>query len=174
MHLRLLSAHHDFSFPARDQLMYLYDSKTARFDPRMIYSGLKSSYVHSLEAFVGLIDFAAAKGQIHNGSMMASPAASAAYFCSWYSGQNKTVLTAYVSRVTRNVQPCVTSMISAALVAADLALPYCTFLAQHIGYSAQDHFVNRSLLSKQLVRLSNRENCKPQPPCCTARSCVSS
>ncbi|KAF2792940.1 Ent-kaurene synthase [Melanomma pulvis-pyrius CBS 109.77] len=79
-HLRLLEEYgHKYDFPGRQLLMSLYEKKIARFDPRFLYSGKQTTFAHSLEVFSGQIDFVKAKTQLSNGSMMASPSATAAY-----------------------------------------------------------------------------------------------
>lgn len=100
MHLRLLSEHHTFEFPGRKLLMEMYEKKIARFDPGFIYSGKRTTFAHSLEAFIGQMDFNKVKAQLSNGSMMGSPAATAAYLnhsSTWDEGAE-----AYLKRVFEN------------------------------------------------------------------------
>lgn len=71
----------NFRVPGLPTLKELSDKKLAKFDPRMLYgSGQKRlTLVHSLEAFIGRIDFDKVGHLKASGSMMASPAATAAY-----------------------------------------------------------------------------------------------
>ncbi|KAK3934391.1 hypothetical protein QBC46DRAFT_427605 [Diplogelasinospora grovesii] len=68
-------------FPGRQTLMSLYRHKLAKFRPEVLYvPGGKTTLVHSLEAFVGKIDYNRVAHHLdERGSMMASPAATAAY-----------------------------------------------------------------------------------------------
>lgn len=67
-----------FSFPGRHLLQKLRDAKLAKFDPQMIYNG-QTTLVHSLEALVSEIDFDMLSRSKTFGSMMGSPASTAAY-----------------------------------------------------------------------------------------------
>lgn len=66
-------------FPARQTLMEFRDKKMARVDLKSIYNGAKSTVLHSLEAFIGKIDFDRLGQHKALGSMMCSPASTAAY-----------------------------------------------------------------------------------------------
>ncbi|KAF5845880.1 hypothetical protein GGP41_008361 [Bipolaris sorokiniana] len=68
-----------FKFQGQDALTRMYEEKSSRFRPEMLYSTRPSSAVHSLEAFVGRIDFDKVSHHLYNGSMMASPSSTAAY-----------------------------------------------------------------------------------------------
>ena len=68
-----------FNFPGRQSLMAINKQKLAKFDPRMLYSTSKSTPIHSLEAFIGKIDFDKVRHQKDFGSMLASPSSTAAY-----------------------------------------------------------------------------------------------
>ncbi|RYP04763.1 hypothetical protein DL764_004246 [Monosporascus ibericus] len=68
-----------FRFPGEDVLKELNSIKMARFSPDMLYSQHKTSMIHSLEAFVGKIDFDRVSHHKILGSMMSSPSATAAY-----------------------------------------------------------------------------------------------
>lgn len=67
-------------FPGRQTLMALNQIKLARFRPEILYSKRKTTMLHSMEAFVGKVDFDLVAHHIdEHGSMMGSPAATAAY-----------------------------------------------------------------------------------------------
>ena len=68
----------DFVFPERKGLEILSASKLASFDPEMLYKNPTTS-LHSLEAFIDRIDFDKLAHHKTFGSMMASPASTAAY-----------------------------------------------------------------------------------------------
>ncbi len=68
-----------FSFPCREALLNLQQAKMGKFKPEMLYDDIKSTALHSLEAFVGKIDFDRLRHQKSLGSMMASPSSTAAY-----------------------------------------------------------------------------------------------
>lgn len=67
-----------FNFSGRRVLETLRAAKLAHFDVQMIYGG-QTTLLHSLEAFVGAIDFNVLKHRKTFGSMMGSPASTAAY-----------------------------------------------------------------------------------------------
>ncbi|QDS74818.1 hypothetical protein FKW77_002408 [Venturia effusa] len=71
-----------FRFAGRDRLMAINHKKMARFRPAMLYGEQKITALHSLEAFIGLIDFDRVQHHKTFGSMMASPSSTAAYLMS--------------------------------------------------------------------------------------------
>lgn len=67
-----------FAFPGRDRLFAIRDQKLARFKAEFLYAPIKTTALHSLEAFSGLIDFDRVIHHKVNGSFMASPSSTAA------------------------------------------------------------------------------------------------
>ena len=67
-----------FVFSGRKQLESLNARKLARFDPDVLYRA-PTTFLHSLEAFIDRIDFDRLSHYKTCGSMMASPASTAAY-----------------------------------------------------------------------------------------------
>ena len=68
-----------FDFADRPVLDSMIALKMSRFKPELLYSPIKLTAVHSLEAFVGVIDFDMVAHHRVQGSMMASPSSTAAY-----------------------------------------------------------------------------------------------
>ncbi|KAI6349624.1 hypothetical protein MCOR25_010650 [Pyricularia grisea] len=68
-----------FQFPAQTALQEMYTAKMSRFKPEYLYQNKVSTAAHSLEAFIGKIDFDRVSGHLYHGSMMASPSATAVY-----------------------------------------------------------------------------------------------
>lgn len=69
-----------YEFPGRRMLMDMNRSKLANFHPENLYSQRKTTLIHSLEAFVGKIDFDKVAHHLdQHESMLASPSATAAY-----------------------------------------------------------------------------------------------
>lgn len=68
-----------FQFPASRRLEQLNASKLSEFKAHKLYSDKRSTLVHSLEAFVGIIEFDKVGHHLSDGSMMASPSSTAAY-----------------------------------------------------------------------------------------------
>jgi hypothetical protein len=66
-------------FQSKPLLMAINQKKMSRFHPKILYTPMKLSAVHSLEAFVGQIDFDKVIHHKTFGSMMASPSSTAAY-----------------------------------------------------------------------------------------------
>ncbi|KAK9775111.1 putative Terpene synthase family protein [Seiridium cardinale] len=67
-----------YNFPGRGDLERLSALKLEGFVPEMLYAR-KSSALHSLEAFIGKIDFDKVSHHKVNGAIMASPSATSAY-----------------------------------------------------------------------------------------------
>jgi hypothetical protein len=68
-----------YGLPAQEFLMKLREKKLARIDlSRIVAAKRQSSLLYSLEAFIGKVDFDSLSGHTVMGSMMASPAATAA------------------------------------------------------------------------------------------------
>lgn len=68
-----------FNFKGRSQLMKIHDIKMSRFKPEFLYGGKRSTALHSLEAFIGKLDFGRVSHHLINGSMLGSPSSTAAY-----------------------------------------------------------------------------------------------
>lgn len=68
----------EFFFSGRDRLFAIRDQKLARFKPEYLYAPIQMTALHSLEAFIGLIDFDRVRHNKVNGSFMASPSSTAA------------------------------------------------------------------------------------------------
>ena len=68
-----------FEFPGRRTLMELHDQKMMRFKPALLYRKEQASALHSLEAFIGKVDFDKMKHHKRFGSMLASPSSTAAF-----------------------------------------------------------------------------------------------
>jgi hypothetical protein len=68
-----------FDFPAHNSLMKIHESKMSRFRPEYLYSAQPMTALHSLEAFIGKIDFDRVRHHTAHGSMMGSPSSTAAY-----------------------------------------------------------------------------------------------
>ena len=68
-----------FRFPRKQDLMRLNASKLRHFDTSMLYGNQETTLLHSLEAFVGKIDFHNVQHHKTNGSLMCSPSSRAAY-----------------------------------------------------------------------------------------------
>lgn len=68
-----------FALPARGRLLELQATRMEAFRPDLLYYNTVSTLSHSLEALVGKIDFDRIRHRKIFGSMMASPASTAAY-----------------------------------------------------------------------------------------------
>ncbi|CAI7654790.1 unnamed protein product [Penicillium glandicola] len=66
------------SFPGRDRLFEVRDQKLTRFKPEFLYMPVQTTALHSLEAFIGLIEFDRVRHHKINGSFMASPSSTSA------------------------------------------------------------------------------------------------
>ncbi|KAL9100074.1 MAG: hypothetical protein Q9163_004515 [Psora crenata] len=74
------------SFPAKDSLLAINEVKMEAFHPDLLYGTTETTLLHSLEALIGKIDFNRIRHRKICGSMMASPASTAAYLmnvCPW-------------------------------------------------------------------------------------------
>lgn len=68
-----------FVFPAQSRLLEVEATKMRAFRPELLYGNTESTLLHSLEALIGKIDFDRMRHRKIFGSMMASPASTAAY-----------------------------------------------------------------------------------------------
>ena len=67
-----------FEFPGREMLLRIREQKMARFKAEYLYAPIQTTALHSLEAFIGLIDFDRVLHHKIDGSFMASPSSTAA------------------------------------------------------------------------------------------------
>jgi hypothetical protein len=80
--LRLLEEYHVFfDIPGMQALTALANQKMAKFDriAQALYGGYQATALHSLEAFIGKVDFDRLKCCKRNGGMLGSPSSTAAY-----------------------------------------------------------------------------------------------
>ena len=68
-----------FEFPGREQLYEINAKKLAKFKPEYLYMDMKTTALHSLEAFIGKLDFDRIRHHKVRGAFMASPSSTAAY-----------------------------------------------------------------------------------------------
>ena len=68
-----------FNFEAKAPLMKIHDAKMSRFKPEYLYGPRRMTALHSLESFIGKIDFDKVIHHKVNGSMLGSPSSTAAY-----------------------------------------------------------------------------------------------
>jgi hypothetical protein len=94
----------EVNFPGLRQLTVISEKKLKAFDPKLIYSRHQSTVIHSLEAFVDMIDFDKVTHHLSNGSLMNSPAATAAYLI--YASQWNDEAEAYLKRATQYCAGC--------------------------------------------------------------------
>ncbi|KAF4628001.1 hypothetical protein G7Y89_g10156 [Cudoniella acicularis] len=81
--LTLLGQHGvTFTFPGKKLLLELNQNKLSRFDTRDFYTNSKTTTLHSMEAFIGKIDFDRVSHHKTAGAFMGSPASTAAYLMS--------------------------------------------------------------------------------------------
>lgn len=69
----------EFSFEGMEKLMKIHEEKLSKFHPDLLYGSRRSAALHSLEAFIGKIDFDRISHHTTLGSMMGSPSSTAAY-----------------------------------------------------------------------------------------------
>ena len=68
-----------FIFDAKAPLMKINHAKMSRFRPEYLYGQQRMTALHSLESFIGKIDFDKVSHHKTNGSMLGSPSSTAAY-----------------------------------------------------------------------------------------------
>lgn len=68
-----------FEFPGREQLFAVNAKKLAKFKPEYLYMKIQTTALHSLEAFIGKLDFNKVAHHKVRGSLMCSPSSTAAY-----------------------------------------------------------------------------------------------
>ncbi|KAI9688292.1 MAG: geranylgeranyl pyrophosphate synthetase [Bogoriella megaspora] len=69
----------NFDFPGRSSLYAINAKKLAKFKPEYLYMDMKTTALHSLEAFIGKVDFNRVRHHKVGGAFMASPSSTAAY-----------------------------------------------------------------------------------------------
>ena len=92
----------DLDFPGLGHLMDLNAKKLAKVDPVMLCGDAPTSAIHSLEAFVGKVDFQNLLHHKRFGSMMGSPASTAAYLI--FSGSYDEDMEEYLRRASNRWQ----------------------------------------------------------------------
>ncbi|KAL6715608.1 hypothetical protein ACLMJK_006569 [Lecanora helva] len=79
-HLDMLEAYGTrFNFPGRQHLMEVYKQRLSKLDQSSLSGKKGNTLVHSLEAFIGKIDFDGIGHHAVRGCMLASPSSTAAY-----------------------------------------------------------------------------------------------
>ena len=79
-HLEMLEEYGTFfSFPGRHYLVTKQQQKLSKFRPEYLYGETVSTLLHILEALIGKVEFDKVAHHTTRGSMMASPASTAAY-----------------------------------------------------------------------------------------------
>ncbi|KAK3679774.1 hypothetical protein LTR78_000150 [Recurvomyces mirabilis] len=68
-----------FTFPQQEILLEINQQKLKKFEPEYLYGKYQLTALHSLEAFIGKLDFDKVAHHKVNGSFMASPSSTAAY-----------------------------------------------------------------------------------------------
>ncbi|KAI0203005.1 Copalyl diphosphate synthase [Astrocystis sublimbata] len=68
-----------FEFASKKPLMKINNAKLSRFRPEFLYGPRRFTALHSLESFIGKLDFDKVKHHRVHGSMLGSPSSTAAY-----------------------------------------------------------------------------------------------
>ncbi|KAI0906511.1 aphidicolan-16beta-ol synthase [Ustulina deusta] len=68
-----------FEFASKKLLMKINNAKLSRFQPKFLYGSRRFTALHSLESFIGKMDFDKVKHHRVHGSMLGSPSSTAAY-----------------------------------------------------------------------------------------------
>ena len=144
--------HIDFSFPQKKLLQDLKDVKMTKFNPQLLYQ-TQTTYLHSLEAFVGVVDFDRLSQQKGFGSMMGSPASTAVYImnCSTWDNEAES----YLRKVVKMGQgkgcggvpsffQCLFSRLHGYEVYAEIALIDDMLTSKGSFYPPARQFLNRS------------------------------
>ena len=92
----------DLNFPGLGHLMNLNTKKLDKVHPMMLNGDIPTSAMHSLEAFVGKVDFRNLLNHKRFGSMMGSPASTAAYLV--FSGTFDQDMEEYLRRASNRWQ----------------------------------------------------------------------
>lgn len=87
------------TFPGREPLEAIYQTKMSKFDPEVLYGTTKSTFLHSTEALIGRIDFDRLRHDTTLGSLMGSPSSTAAYLIHSSTWDDEAEL--YIRRVVR-------------------------------------------------------------------------
>ncbi|KAE8375466.1 terpenoid cyclases/protein prenyltransferase alpha-alpha toroid [Aspergillus bertholletiae] len=134
--LRLLRKRgHHFEFDGSADLEELNRIKLSKFKPEALYS-FKTTALHSLEAFIGMIDFDKVAHQKVNGSFMFSPSSTAAYlmFASSWDDECEQ----YLQMVFKNGAGCGSGGMPSAYPSTYFEISWILTTLLHNGYSPDD------------------------------------
>ena len=115
-----------FDFPGRTQLYATNAKKLAKFKPEYLYMDVKATALHSLEAFIGKLDFDRIRHHEVRGAFMASPSSTAAYLMNSSSWDDD--CEAYLKNVVANGAGCATGGIPSAFPSTIFELTWVTHL----------------------------------------------
>ncbi|KAL9040190.1 MAG: hypothetical protein Q9180_002063 [Flavoplaca navasiana] len=125
-----------FDFPGKRLLFEAYEHKMSCFDPTTLYQDRPTSALHSLEAFIGRVDFDRLKHHTVGGSMMGSPSSTAAYL------QHSTVWDAesedYLHRVLLYAEGKGSGGVPSAYPTANFEMIWVTMALLQGGFTADD------------------------------------
>jgi hypothetical protein len=105
--------------PNFEALMEMRSHKIAQFSYDLLYSSHRTSLIHSLEAFIGYLDFDKPSHHISMGAMMNSPSSTAAYLMSCSTWDNEAE--AYLHYVAKSGKGLVPSAFPISLFEISLA-----------------------------------------------------
>ena len=92
-----------FDFPGKELLMNLNQKKLSKIPPSVWSGKIQTTITHSLEAFIGKVDFGGLRQQLIHGSMCSSPSATAAYLM--FSSEWDEDAAKYLRQVVASRQP---------------------------------------------------------------------
>ncbi|RHZ63609.1 terpene synthase family protein [Aspergillus thermomutatus] len=146
---QLHSKGHQFEFDGRGELERLNRLKLSKFKPEYLYSA-KTTALHSLEAFVGMIDFDKVAHQKVNGSFMFSPSSTAAYLMfasSWDEDCEQ-----YLRLVLQNGAGCGSGGMPSAYPSKYFEVSWVLTTLLHNGYSPSDLGLENTDLLGEMLR----------------------
>ncbi|KAJ5921344.1 terpenoid cyclases/Protein prenyltransferase [Penicillium verhagenii] len=156
--LRLIAQYDvHFTFPGQETLSIMHAKKMQKFHPQILYSDLQTTMLHSLEAFVGVVDFDMLKHHctVENG-VMASPAATSAYLMQikeWDSCAED-----YLNRVVRFAGDC-SGGVPAAFPTCNFELSWTlSTLFLHVGLPNEDQISHLHPLQVILKTITAQQN----------------
>ena len=123
-----------FTFPGRRALLELNKRKLADFHPGILYAKHKTTLIHSLEAFIGAIDFNSVRHHAVAGSMMASPSSTAAYLIHCHPWDDEAE--AYLAKVIKDGPGAGCGSVPSAFPSTTFELTWTVSTLLEAGFSA--------------------------------------
>ncbi|KAJ2985001.1 hypothetical protein NUW58_g5768 [Xylaria curta] len=125
-----------FEFESKKLLMKINNAKLSRFRPEFLYGPRRFTALHSLESFIGKLDFDKVKHHTVNGSMLGSPSSTAAYML--HSSEWDDEAEEYLRHVIKHAAGCDSGAVPSAFPSTHFELTWMLSTLLRAGYTHED------------------------------------